>query len=151
INKPQKLKRSLPAEFQEINRPVVRRADTVIEPYCRIIGEPVIYIGDKFYVNAGCHLFGEIKIGKNVMIGPKVVIWSRDHGMEKDKPMNLQTHKKSPITIGDDVWIGACTTILKGVNIGSGAVIGAGAVVTKNIPDNAIAVGNPAKIIKYRK
>lgn len=122
----------------------------VIEPYCRLSGDPQIVIGDNFYLNAGCHLLGEISFGRDVMIGPKTVIWGRDHGIEIGIPMCRQPHSKAPIAIGDDVWIGANATILKGVVIGSGAVIGAGAVVVANVPENAIVVGNPAKVKKYR-
>lgn len=123
----------------------------VIEPYCRLVGEPKILVGDNFYVNAHCHLLGEINIGSNVMIGPKTVIWARDHGMKAGTPMKLQQHNKAPINIGDDVWIGAQVTILKGVTIGNGAVIAAAAVVTKDVPEKAIVAGNPAEVIKYRE
>ena len=122
-----------------------------IEPYCRLNGDPKIHIGDNFYMNAGCHLLGNITIGRDVMIGPKTIIWGRDHGMEVGTPMKEQEHLKQDVVIGSDVWISANVTILKGVTIGNGAVIGAGAIVTKNIPEYAIAVGNPAKVIKYRK
>jgi len=123
----------------------------VIEPYCRLNGDPQIKIGDNFYMNANCHIQGDITIGKDVMIGPKTIIWGRDHGMLKNIPMNIQEHLKEPISIGDDVWIGANVTILKGVNIDNGVVIGAGSVVTKDIPEYAIVVGNPAKVVKYRE
>jgi|SRR5690606_1399910 len=122
-----------------------------IEPYCRIIGDSKIVIGSDFYINSDCHLYGEITIGENVMIGPKTIIWGRDHGMALDMPMNKQKHNSSPILIGDDVWIGARVTILKGVKIGNGVVVGAGSLVTKDIPDFAVVIGNPAKIIKFRK
>ena len=122
----------------------------VIEPYCRLSGDPKIIIGDNFYVNAGCHIQGNITFGRNVMIGPKTIMWGRDHGVELGLPMKEQSPIKQDIFIGDDVWIGASVTILKGVTIGNGVVIGAGSVVVKNIPNYAIVVGNPAKIIKYR-
>lgn len=122
-----------------------------IEQYCRLIGDDHIEIGNDFYLNANCHLLGEIYIGDHVMIGPKTVIWGRDHGMEmSDIPMKHQAHHKAPIIIKDNVWIGANVTILKGVTIESGAVIAAGAVVIKDVPENAIVGGNPAKLIKYR-
>lgn len=129
----------------------VFKGKAVIEPYCRLSGDPKIIIGNNFYMNAGCHILGEITIGDDVMIGPKTVIWGRNHGILKGSPMKEQPHDKSSIIIGNDVWIGANTTILKGVNIGNGAVVGAGSVVTKDIPEYAIVVGNPAKILKYRK
>ncbi|TVZ08247.1 acetyltransferase-like isoleucine patch superfamily enzyme [Cellulophaga sp. RHA_52] len=122
-----------------------------VEPYCRLIGEPKIVIGNNFYANSGCHFLGEIKIGDDVMIGPKTIIWGRDHGMKKGIKMNLQDHTNLPVEIGDDVWIGAGVIILKGVNIGNGAVVGAGSLVSKSVPENAIVVGNPAKIVKYRE
>jgi acetyltransferase-like isoleucine patch superfamily enzyme len=122
----------------------------VIEPYCRVSGDPLITIGDNFYLNAGCHIQGNITFGRDVMIGPKTVIWGRDHEMKLDQPMKNQAHIKEDIIIGDDVWIAASVTILKGVKIGKGAVIGAGSVVIKDIPEYAIAVGNPARVIKYR-
>ncbi|MEY8781479.1 DapH/DapD/GlmU-related protein [Allomuricauda sp. XS_ASV26] len=121
-----------------------------IEPYCRLIGEPKIIVGNNFYMNAHCHILGNIKFGDNVMLGPKVVIWGRDHGMKIGLPMNAQPHVNKPIVIGEDVWIGAGAIILKGVKIGNGAVVGAGSVVTKDVPEYAIVVGNPARIIKRR-
>lgn len=129
---------------------VVFKGKGTVEPYCRLIGNPKIIMGSNFYINAHCHFLGEISMGDNVMIGPKTVIWGRDHGMSTDSPMNSQPHVNAPVVIGNDVWIGAAAIILKGVTVGNGAVIGAGAVVTKNVPENGIAVGNPAKVVKYR-
>ena len=99
----------------------------------------------------GIFILGNITIGNDVQIGPKTVIRGRDHGLSKDKLIREQPPNKQTITIGNDVWIGANVTIIKGVNIGGGAVIGAGSVVTKDIPNYGIAVGNPAKTIKYRE
>ena len=79
-----------------------------------------------------------------------MVIWGRDHGILPDKLIRTQPYTHAPVTIGDDVWIGASAVVLKGFSIGNGAVIGAGAIVTKPIPPNAIAVGNPARVIGYR-
>lgn len=129
---------------------VVFKGTAKIEPYCRLSGSPLITIGDNFYMNAGCHLLGDISIGKDVMIGPKTVIWGRDHGIKQNELIRKQKHSTAPIIIGDDVWIAANVTILKGVTIGNGAVVGAGAVVVKDVPEYAIVVGNPARVIKYR-
>lgn len=123
----------------------------VIEPYCRLVGDPKITVGNDFYLNSHCHLLGEIIIGNNVMIGPKTVIWGRDHGMEIGLPMQKQKHIKSPILIEDDVWIGANVTILKGVTLYSGSVIAAGSVVVKDVPKYNVVAGNPAKTIKIRE
>jgi len=130
---------------------VTFEGSAVIEPYCRLIGDNKIVIGDDFYANVACHFLGEIYIGKHVMIGPKTIIWGRDHGMELGIPMKHQPHQKAKIIIEDDVWIGANAIILKGVTIGKGAVVAAGAIVTKDVPQYAIVGGNPAKIIKYRQ
>ncbi len=123
----------------------------IIEPYCRLFGDPIIEIGDNFYINVGCHLLGKIKIGNNVIIGPKTVMWGRDHGVARNELIRKQAHIKEPIVIGNDVWIGANVTVLKGVHISDGAVVGAGSVVVKDIPPYSIAVGNPARVIKMRE
>ena len=125
--------------------------NAMIEPYCRMIGDPKITIGQNFYANVGCHFLGEITIGDNVLIGPKTVIWGRDHGTSILEPMRFQAHVKQPIEIGNDVWIGANVTILKGVKIGNGSIIAAGSVVVKDIPNFVIVAGNPAKVIKNRR
>lgn len=123
-----------------------------IEPYCRICGDTkaVIIIGDNFYMNVGCHILGEIYIGNNVLIGPKTVIWSLDHQISRSELIRKQPYLNKKIIIGDDVWIGANVTVLKGVKIGNGAVIGGGSVVVNDIPEYAVAVGNPARVLKYR-
>lgn len=123
----------------------------IIESDNRLHGDSNIIIGDNFYLNVGCHFLGNITIGDDVLIGPKTIIWGRDHGISKDELIRKQQHIKAPIIIGNNVWIGANVTILKGVKIGDGAVIGAGAIVTKDIPEYSIAVGNPAKVVRFRK
>jgi acetyltransferase-like isoleucine patch superfamily enzyme len=133
--------------FENINF----KGKAIIEPYCRIVGEPKITIGDNFYANVGCHFLGEITFGDDVLIGPKTVIWGRDHGTKIDTLIRKQAKVDSPIFIGSNVWIGANATILKGVSIGDGSIIAAGSVVVKNIPKNCIVAGNPAKLIKERK
>ena len=133
--------------FEKVNF----KGKAIIEPYCRIVGEPKIIIGDHFYANAGCHFLGEITFGDDVLIGPKTVIWGRDHGTKIDGLIRKQTKVDSPIIIGNNVWIGANVTILKGVKVGDNSIIGAGSVGIKNIPKNCIVAGNPTKIIKERK
>ncbi len=130
---------------------VIFAGKATVEPYCRLLGDPLITIGDNFYMNACCHIQGDISIGNDVLIGPKTVIWGRDHGFSRDRIIRVQPHVKEPVTIGDDVWVGAQVTILKGVHIGDGAVIGAGSVVTGDVPDYAVVAGNPARVIKYRE
>ena len=95
---------------------------------------------------------GGVFIGERTLIGYRTQILSSNHSIPlvgEHFPISGDQHK--PIMIAKDVWVGANSIILPGVTIGEGAVIGAGSIVTKNIPKYAIAVGNPAKVIKYRK
>jgi maltose O-acetyltransferase len=97
-------------------------------------------------------LRGTITIGADVMMGPDVVILTTNHIFENtDIPMDQQgIANELPVTIEDDVWIGTRVIILPGRHIGRGSIIGAGSVVTKDIPPFAIVGGNPAKVIRYR-
>ena len=122
-----------------------------IEPYSRISGDPKVVIGRNFYMNAHCHVLGDVTFGDDVLLGPKVIMWGRDHGIAAGQLIREQPRRRAPIRVGNDVWIAGGAIVLRGVTIGDGAVIGAGAVVTRDIPPNAIAVGNPATVIKYRE
>lgn len=106
--------------------------------------------GSGLGVNASVH--GPLCIGENVMMGPDVTILSQTHIIDRvDIPMGQQGMREAEVIIGNDVWIGMRVVIMPGVKVGNGVVIGAGAVVTKDIPDYAIVGGVPAKIIKFRK
>ncbi len=107
-----------------------------------------ITIGKRVFINAGCKFQdqGGITIGDDVLIGHNTVIATLNHALIPDDRGDLIP---SPVKIGDKVWIGSNSTILPGVTIGYGAVIAAGSVVTKNVPDNTIVAGVPAKIIKH--
>lgn len=109
-----------------------------------------IEVGDNVFLNYNCCILDvmPIKIGNNVMMAPNVQIYTATHPLEA-KVRNSGEEYAKPITIGNDVWIGGGAIICPGVTIGNGAVIGAGAVVTKNIPDNVVVGGNPAKIIRH--
>lgn len=108
-----------------------------------------IEVGDNFYANFNCVILdvGRVKIGENVMFAPNVSIYTAGHPVHHI-PRNSGYEYGIDITIGDNVWIGGNTCVLPGVNIGKNVVIGAGSVVTKDIPDNCIAAGNPCKIIR---
>lgn len=96
---------------------------------------------------------GGINIGNGVIFAPEVCIYSRTHNFDSEDLKALPFDNvmlTSVVNIQDYVWIGRRVTILPGVTIGKGAIIGAGAVVSKDVPDFAIAVGNPAKVVKYR-
>ncbi|MBN2445608.1 MAG: acetyltransferase [Phycisphaerae bacterium] len=109
-------------------------------------------IGDHSGVGVNCQVYGEVRIGNDVMMGPDTLILTMNHRFDRlDVPMRLQGHAApEPVTIRDDVWIGTRVIILPGVTIGRGAVIGAGAIVTKDVPEYAIVGGNPARVIRQR-
>jgi galactoside O-acetyltransferase len=114
-----------------------------------------IEVGSNSAFNMNTHINasvgGKISIGDFVLIGPNVVMRTADHQFARlDIVIRKQGHVVKNIVIGNDVWIGANAIITGGVTIGDGAVVGAGAVVTRDIPPMAIAVGIPAKVIKYR-
>lgn len=113
---------------------------------------PKIYIGSQTYINRNTFLDASLSIiiGQESAIGPNCYITDHDHSCEANLPPLEQPLVSNPTYIGDRVWIGANVTVLKGVTIGNDAIIGAGSVVTKNIPERAIAVGVPAKVIRYR-
>lgn len=125
-------------------------------PNVTILHPERVFIGDNTEIGLRCILWGgketsTLKIGKNVMIGPSVKLIAFDHGMKvSDIPMIYQDSIDKDIVIGDNVWIGANVVVTAGCKIGSGVVIAAGSIVTKDIPNNVICGGVPAKIIKVR-
>ncbi len=108
-----------------------------------------IYLGDNFYANYDCIFLdvAPIVIGHNVMLGPRVSLFTATHPVDV-KTRNSGLEGGKPIVIGNNVWIGGNTVINPGVTIGDNTVIGAGSVVTKNIPPNVIAVGNPCRVLR---
>lgn len=112
-----------------------------------------ISIGDNSGLGVNCQVRGPLKIGDNVMMGPDVRIMTAKHDTTRtDIPMCQQGHfPKQKVTIGNDVWIGASVIIMPGITVGNGSIIGAGAVVTKDVPEYSVVAGVPAKVIKYRK
>ena len=122
-----------------------------LEPNIRF--DIALEIGDNSGIGEHSEIYGEVKIGRNVMIGTNCIIYSRNHRFDRvDIPMIEQGFcDVEPVIVGDDVWIGGRVTILPGVHVGKGAILGAGAVVTKDVPEYAIMGGNPAKVIRFRK
>ena len=113
---------------------------------------PGLSIGDRSGVGIRCELTGPITIGNDVMMGPEVIVYTSGHRFERTdiSMMDQGFTDVKPVTIGNDVWIGRRVIIMPGVTIGDGCVIGAGAVVTKDISPYSVAVGVPAKVIKSR-
>lgn len=108
-----------------------------------------IKVGKYFFMNYGCVILdgADVIIGDYVFIAPHCIISCAGHALDKEQ-RNLGLEIARKIVIGDNVWIGANVTILPGVTIGNDCVIGAGSVVTKDIPDGVIAFGNPCKVIR---
>ena len=106
-----------------------------------------IHFGQNVFINSGCRFQdqGGIWIGDNTLIGHNAVLATLNHNPDPAKRANMVP---APIHIGSNVWLGANVTVLPGVTIGDGAIIAAGAVVTKNVPENTVAAGVPAKIIR---
>lgn len=121
-----------------------------IEPPFRCDYGSNIEIGDDFYANYNCIVLdvAKVTIGNNVMLAPNVAIYTAGHPIHPDSRKSGYEYG-IPITIGNNVWIGGNVVVNPGVNIGHNAVIGAGSVVTRDIPDNAIAVGNPCRVVRY--
>ena len=106
-----------------------------------------IEVGEGVFINACCHFqdHGGVTLGNGCQIGHNVVFATLNHYLEPEK--RKMTYP-APIVLGKNVWVGSNATILQGVTIGDNAVIGAGAVVTRDVPANAVAAGVPAKVIK---
>jgi len=125
--------------------------NVIIAPNVEIRSTPsAIGIGGDCTINRNSMIIGKVLIGNHCLIAPNVVIVGSNHGIEKNILIRNQKLTLKGIVIGDDVWIGANTTIIDGVKIGDGSVIGAGSVVTKDIEPYSIVVGVPAKIVKSR-
>ena len=108
-----------------------------------------IEIGENFFANYNFTVLdvGKVKIGENVQIAPNVSIYTAGHPLHPDS-RNSGYEYGIDITLGDNVWIGGNTCIMPGVTVGNNVVIGAGSVVTKDLPDDVIAVGNPCRVVR---
>ena len=122
---------------------------TLLPPFYVDYGKH-IEIGKGCFIQQCCTFFGRggITLGENVLVGPKVNIITINHDPD---PENRSATYGRPVVIGDNVWIGVNSTILPGVSIGCGAIIGANSVVTKDVPPMTVVAGNPARIIKTQK
>lgn len=111
---------------------------------------PSIVIGDRVFIGRGCefNIRRHLDIGDDCLIASGCTFTDSNHGRNPDEPMNRQPVESNPIVLGRNVWIGARCVILQGVLIGDAAVVGAGAVVTKNIPPGEVWGGVPARPLK---
>jgi maltose O-acetyltransferase len=131
----------------------VGKVVTILEGV-HLINPGEIEIGDHSGIGYQCFFeaTGSVKIGSWVRIGPYVSFFTTNHRFgARATLIKHQGYDVGTIEVGDDAWLGANVTILPNVKIGKGAVIGAGSVVTRDIPEYAIAVGNPAQVVKYRE
>ena len=120
-----------------------------IEPPFRCDYGSNISIGNNFYANFDCIILDvcKVEIGENVMFAPRVCVYTAAHPIDAEiRNTGLEFGKS--VKIGDNVWIGGNTIINPGVTIGNNVVIGSGSVVTRDIPDNVIAVGNPCRVLR---
>jgi maltose O-acetyltransferase len=108
-----------------------------------------IFAGDNLYINYDCTILdcNTVHFGNNVLLAPKVQIYTAYHPTDPDLRLSGK-ELAAPVKIGDNVWLGGGVIVCPGISIGSNVTIGAGSVVTKNLPDNVVAAGNPCRIIK---
>lgn len=120
-----------------------------IEPPFRCDYGENIKLGENFFANYNCTILdcAEVVIGNNVMFAPNVSLFTAAHPIDPAK-RNSGIEFALPITIGNNVWIGGNTVVMPNVRIGDNVVIGAGSVVTRDIPDNSIAAGNPCRVLR---
>ena len=123
--------------------------DSIIEPPFHCVYGQNIYIGDCVYLNILCTILdcNEVHIGHHVMIGPGVQIYCAAHLLQAEA-RNQGWEVAKPIVIEDNVWLGGGAILVPGVKIGRNAVVGAGAVVTRDVPANTVVAGNPARVIR---
>lgn len=114
-----------------------------------------VWLGEDAHVQPGCYFMafgGSIRVGRNVQIAPNCAFYPYDHGMAPGRPIHEQPLRSGgDIEIADDAWLGYGVVVLSGVSIGEGAVVGAGSVVTKDVPAGHVAVGSPARVLHERR
>ena len=135
--------------------------DTLIGPYCslsagmgpgqQLISDRILTIGDRCLIGRGSSLVAHlsITIEDDVFFGPNVYVTDQNHAIDDvHLPIGKQSQPEQPVRIGAGSWLGTNSVVLPGVTIGRHVAIGAGSVVTSDIPDNAVAVGSPARVLK---
>jgi maltose O-acetyltransferase len=125
-------------------------AKAYLEPPFRCDYGSNIFVGKSFYANFNCVILdvNRVEIGDNVMFAPNVQIYTASHPVDTKQRVEQDIEFGYPIKIGDNVWLGGGVIVCPGVTIGNNTVIGAGSVVTKDIPANVVAAGNPCRVIR---
>lgn len=124
-------------------------AGAAVQMHCRFLNGRRVFLGHRTIINFGCLLDGrkhDIRTGKDVSIGPEAAILTLGH----DPNSASFEDRGAPVVIGDRVWIAYRAVVLPGVTIGEGAVVAAGAVVTKDVPPFSVVAGNPARVVRQR-
>ena len=123
--------------------------DAIIQPPFHCSYGRNIYIGEHVFLNAMCAILdaNEVRIGQHVMIGPNVQIYTSAHDLKAEARIQGWEVAK-PIVIEDNAWLGGGAILLPGVRVGRNAVVGAGAVVTRDVPADTVVAGNPARVIQ---
>jgi acetyltransferase-like isoleucine patch superfamily enzyme len=129
--------------------------DTGMAPNVSIVCGERVSIGRGCHIGERCYLWagestGRIVIGDFVSLAPEVFITASDYRFERGRPFRQQPKEERDVVIGDDVWLGVRVVVTAGVTIGDGCIVGAGAIVTRDLPANAIAAGVPARVIGER-
>jgi len=138
---------------QLLNPSCAKNKVLTIEPSFRCTYGDNITVGENFFMNFDSVILDccAVTFGTNVMLGPGVHVYTAFHPLNyKDRVYGAKDYYEiaSPVTVGDNVWIGGKVVICPGVSVGSNVVIGAGSVVTKSVPANVVVAGNPAKVIR---
>mgnify|MGYP003207787895 CR=1 FL=1 len=133
--------------FSQITNSKIDNSFRLFPPFYTDFGKNIT-VGKDVFINACCHFqdHGGVVLGDGCQIGHNVVFATLNHGLA---PEDRQTTYPAPIVLGKNVWVGSNSTILQGVTIGDNAVVGAGAVVTKDVPENTIVGGVPARVIRH--
>lgn len=137
-------------------RRLTRGRELSMSPNVSLRNAERISIGERSHIGEYCDLWagdasGRIVIGADCLLAPRVMITASDYGTARGIPPAEQPKAERDVVVGDGVWLGANVVVTAGVTIGAGAIVGAGAVVTRDLPENCIAGGVPAKVIGWRQ
>lgn len=139
--------------FRPHDAKVVGSGSFYLDQIVWLNGDQVV-LGESVGFNFGCYVngYGGLTIGDRTLIGPLTTIHTANHAFDDpDVPLLEQGSIKQPVTIGEDCWLAMSVCVLPGVTIGDRSVIGAGSIVTKDIPADSVAVGNPCRVIRSRR